>query len=193
VAFNPPIADNDIPSSAKWNTAGAAYDRSTSTVDVTSTTTLTSIYSKAIDAGHLSSDRTAHLVVRGDILNSTGSNRGWQMKVLFGATTLYDGTNASLMVSNAQRVPFILELWLSNKASASVQECQGRLTFGKNDEAAPTTGIGPMVALGFQGFPFGGTAAEDTASAKTLDIQVAPSANSASLSIRKKSALLELW
>jgi hypothetical protein len=192
VAFNSPIVDDEIPSSAKWNSAGAAYERSTSTVDVTSTTTLTSIYSKAIGAGHLSSDRTLHLVIRGDILNSTGANRGWQLKILFGATTVYDGTNASIMVSNAQRVPFILDLWLSNKASASVQECTGTLRLAKNDEIAPTTGLGALTTTS-QDIIFGGTAAEDTASAKTLDIQIAPSANSASLSIRKKSALLELW
>jgi hypothetical protein len=192
VAFNPPIADNDIPSSAKWNTAVALYDRNTTFVDVNTTAALTSVYSKAISAGHMSSDRILRCTISGNWLNNTSVNRGCQVQILLGATTLWDSTNASLGATSANRMPWRIQFEIANLGATNSQHMSGYIAFVDTAGGVAAAGLGP-IANGYGSiFSSNGPTAVDTASAQTLDVKIAPSASSASLSFRKYVATLEL-
>lgn len=188
-----PIAAAAVVTTAFLNDLSGVIDRSTSTVDVVSTAALTSIYTKSIAAGSMSTDRGLELWIGGDWLNNTGSNQGLRFQVIFGATTMFDITNASLGASNAARQPILIHLMLQNLGAANSQLLTGRIVIPDTSFGAATTGIGNLLTTSGSGQgTFGGTAAENTALATTLDIKVAPSAASASLSIRKKGAILQL-
>lgn len=198
MAFNPPIADNDIPSSAKWNTAVARYAAFTSTIDVVSSSSATAVLSQSIDAGHLSSDRLLRCTIIGDYLNNDGATRNLTLSIVFGATTLWADPFSSITNASTRR-PIRWTFEIANLGAANSQFMAG--VFWMGSSSAPTTGLGRTNGGNFtttmnadlqHNVSFAGSASEDTTTAKTLTVNVQHSASSANLSFRKRYALLEL-
>lgn len=201
MAANPPFTTGEIPSAAKWNTGAYVYDVSTSTVDVVSTVTETSVYSKSIGAGHLSNNRRLRLVLEGDTLINLGAST-LTLRCKFGGTAWFGAVTPSLGTA-AVRKNWTIELWLQNLGATNIQRAWG---YASNSApvAGSVAGIGDLgvapsgwlvsgTAGGFAPFGSNGTTmAIDTTLAQTLDVTVQWSASSASLSFRKTSALLEL-
>ena len=207
MAPNPPFVDNEIPSSAKWNTGVYVYDVNTTTVDVVSSTTETSIYSKSIGAGHLSTSRLLRVTIEGDALINSGTPT-LTLRCKFGATTWFGDVTATISTS-AVRQGWWLELYLQNLNATNVQRAWGRA--GSSPAVAGSVaGIGNLAANdgsgnpnanwltvpsvnGYSDFQSNGTTmAEDTTTAKTFDVTVQWDVNSASVSFRKFSAVMEL-
>lgn len=192
MAFNPPIVDDEIPSSAKLNSAVGLYERSTSAVDIVSSTTETDLYSKSIGAGHLSTDRALKLTLVGDYLNNTGSGRSMQLRIKFGATTLVDTGTTIVVASRTVRVPFAIEFTLANLGATNSQWLDGVIRLPINVTGTDfTTGLGngaPTSPV----LPMAGAAAEDSTVAATLAVTAQHSLANASLSIRKHYVTLEL-
>lgn len=191
MAFNPPFVDDEIPSSAKWNQAGGAYERSTSSVDIVSSVALTDLYSKTIMGGHLSSDRTLHVVLLGDYLNNSGGTSDLTLQVDFGGTTLWKDTDT--LVAGANRVPLLIGLFIKNLGVTNSQVMRGSVLMGYPGAGAPAVGIGKFDQSSMHAAPIGGSAAEDTTIDRTLVIKAQHSVSSASVSVRKLAVDLMLW
>lgn len=194
MAFNAPLVDDEIPSSAKWNTAVAVYDRNNTEIDVVNTVTETTVYSKSITAGHMSTDRTLRLELSGDYLNNSGATRDVRIRVKFGGTVIWND-DATFVVS-ANRRRWRIEVNITNLDAANSQDLDG--LFFASSATAPTNGIGEIdeapATTGKKVEVFGQSAdpAIDTSVAVTLAVTAENNAANASLSFRKKKAILYL-
>ena len=84
-----PFASGHILDAADVNDLTGILDRSTSTVDVVSTVTETTIYTFSVPANAMSTNRMLRLTMIGDVLNNDGTNRQFTVRIKFGATTMY--------------------------------------------------------------------------------------------------------
>jgi hypothetical protein len=132
------------------------------------------------------------------MLNNTGGNEGFTIKVEFHGGTMWQDTFS--IATDADRRAWAMLLWLANLGSASSQQLGGWVGF--SDATPPTFGLGNAHALFNSGSvvaagqtmstPIAGVATVDTSAGGILRVQCQPSINSASLSMRKKYGLLEL-
>lgn len=162
-----------------------------SQLDINNTAAETSIYSFSVPANTIPAIGYLRASIIGDILNSTGGSRTIQIKVKYGATTLYDGVTTGLGTT-AARHPFVIEVTLGNLGVTNSQFASLVVNIGNAN--APTTGIGSIGAgatvVSTSG---GGSAAEDSTTTLTLDITVTCSGvASANFSVRRQYASLEL-
>jgi hypothetical protein len=188
---NPPFVASEIPSSAKLNTLVGVYDRNTTEVDVVSSAAATSLYAPSIGAGHLSTNRMARMTILGDFLNNTGSNATFTLRVNVGGATAIDDLSNTIATSASRRafkiVAEVANLGATNSQFVSVRiHMSGSASAGAGtgDLASPTTEVLNNVMIA--------TTAQDSTLAMAFAVQVVLSSASASLSFRKKYALLEL-
>lgn len=173
---------------AEADTLTTILDRSHSTVDVTNTTTETSIYSKSIDANALGVNGGVRLFIAGDMLMNTAGTM--TLRVKLGSTTIL-ASNTFSLTAESVRGKWTLEIWFLNQGVANSQIMGTLFILAEQDAASweiSSLGGGSAGGLGGSGL---GTAAEDTTSARTLDVTAQWSATSASLSFRKEMAVLE--
>lgn len=172
--------------------AVTVLDRSTTDVDVVNTLSETAIHSVTIPANKLGTDKGVRLTILGDILNNSGANRNFTIKVKYGTTTLYEDTTATPLGADSARRAFFMSLTLSAKGATNSQLLCGLATI--SNRGAATTGTGKVdIMTNLNGFclTLEGTAAEDSTSAQTLQVTITwPTAHS-SLSWRKRYAVLE--
>lgn len=173
------------------------YDRVTTTVDVNTSTTETSIYTKSIAGNDMGTNRRLRLTMDGDYLHNNVAGDNIRLRIKFGGTTFYDtGAAWSFQgVTGAGRHPWTWVLNITNLGATNSQMLSGLIVTEQADRGAPTSGIGINSQGGVDQFvPHGistlGTI--DTTSAQTLDITVQWSASSANNSWRLRSAILEL-
>jgi hypothetical protein len=193
-----PFASGHLLAAADLNDLVGVYDRSSSVVDVNTTTTETSVYSKSIGAGHMSTDRMLRLTLKGTYLNNSGVGVQCRVRVKFGGVTIWDhDVNAFSTSATRRRIRLLLEI--QQKGTTSSQEVDG--IFSSSDAAAATAGLGTASGVTYgtgagshMHVPFGSNAdpAVDTTAARTLEVTVQHNVSSASVSFLKKSALLEL-
>lgn len=172
-------------------------DRSATSVDVVSTTTETSIYSKQINAGDMGVDRLLRLTVTGDYLHNNVAGDTISLRVKFGGTTFWGNTSNVGNLTAAARHPWGLVIHIANLGSPSSQYIYGWFISEVVDAAAPAiAGIGNALVRdnSLLSLPLGistlGTI--DTTVAQTLDVTAKWSASSANNSWRKRYATLEL-
>lgn len=190
MAGTPHVAGTVV-NAADLNDRVKIYDRATTEIDVNTTVTETTVYTKSIGAGHMSTDRMLRLTLLGDYLNNNAA-ANITLRVKLGATTLMDDITAVINTS-ATRRPFNLQVEIANLASASVQFAT--LLFVVGPLSGATTGIGDLANasdLGSTIMATNGTTAVATASAQTLVVTIQHNASSANQSFRRKYALLEL-
>jgi hypothetical protein len=204
MAANPPFADGEIPSSAKWNSLVGVYDRAVTAIDVVSSVTETPIYSKAVGAGHMSTDRMLRLSLVGDYLNDTGADRSFIFRVKFGGTTIFsNAADGLLMGPVALRRDFEFRVLIANLGATNAQF--SKLSLEVSSAIAATNGVGrttdtpgtstnTVLNTRYLSVPLGasGNHAIDTTAACTLEVTVQHPTSSASLSCRRKFAYLEL-
>lgn len=159
--------------------------------DVVNTAALTSILSQVIPAGLMGTKGRLRISVIGDWKNQSGGAAGTRLQVLFGGTTMMDGSN-NLGTSVANRAPWSLRFELGNLGVANAQFIEGRATFDDPSQAQLTTGMGTFTSAPTSGYEIGGSSAVDTALAQTLEIKLAPTAANANLSFRIFSWLVEV-
>lgn len=195
-----PFAAGHILTAADVNDLTGVYDRSTGAVDVTNTTTETDLFSKAITAAHLSSDRMLRLTLLGDVLNNTGGAVNMTLRVKLGGTTWYGDLIG--VAANATRQALRMVVELANRGATNVQ-------FGTVFVATGATAAGSVAGIGTLNGPMDGTGnwgtdagarlgmtngdiAIDTTADQALAVSVQWASASANLSFRKRYAILEL-
>jgi hypothetical protein len=192
-----PFASGHKLAAADVNDLVGVIDRSTSVVDVVSSTTETSVYSKVIAADAMSTDRMLRLTLKATYLNSTGGGVDITPRFKFGGTTHWGEAITLSSSATRRRIRWIVEI--ENLGATNVQEFEG--VFSTSDAAAASVaGIGNTTSAysgdvaGHLHILFGGSAALaiDTTAAQTLQLTVQHAASSANLSFRKFSAVLEL-
>jgi hypothetical protein len=188
MAPNPPFVVGENPTAAKLNTGVYVYDQSPSAVDVVSTATETTVYSKVIGAGHMSSDRTLHCTITAEYLNNTGANRDLTVRIKFGGTTHFG--HVGTFVSDPDRYSFPIAFSIQNLGAANVNFLQGWWGISGSPAAGSVAGVVQSGSPSW--FMSNGNMTIDTALAQTLEVTVQHSVSSASLSFRKKYANLEM-
>jgi hypothetical protein len=165
-------------------------DRSSAVVDVVNTAAETSIYSYTLPAGWLGGEDWAlRLTMAGDYLNNSGGSRILTLRVKLGGTTLYADATAANVASSTRRA-WRLELGLTRRAGTDGQQLLYGLV-GFSSSAAADTGIGDIGAAAVLAHPIVGEAAESLASAKVFQVTLQHPAAHASLSWRRRWAMLE--
>lgn len=198
-----PIAATTVVTAAFLNDLTGVYDRTAAALDIVSSGAETTLYSKTVTGGHMSTNRMLRLTLVGDYFNNSAATRTLQLKVKFGGTTIFDdtaGDAVNAITVSAARRPLILQLWLGNQGATNAQFLGGFVSIGQPGGA--TTGIGDLAQMtlgsgsgtnqAFLPITSDGVAALDTTTDKLLDITVTHSAANASLSVRRQYAVLEL-
>lgn len=165
-------------------------ERSTAAVDVVNTAASTNLYSVSLAANSMSIDRMVRVTVLGDYLNNTGSSQTLSLAVVLNATIMWQDLTTATIPTDVDRRPFVMEFYVANVASASVQILRGTFWLGAA-VAGSGAGIGDIDGSLLTSV-FGGSAAENTALARTLSFSAQHGAANANLSIRKTYALTEL-
>lgn len=190
------------PTLAQLRTLGAVtvYDRATTTVDVASTLAETSIYSKSVTGGDMSTNRMLRLTCFGDYLHNNVAGDSIRLKVKFGGTTFFDDTDNLNAAAITTRQPWVWDVLVANLGATNSQMITTKLSV--SGSTALTAGIGSLEDIfrsgatggGFQGGVGGIStlATIDTTAASTLDVTVQWSASSANNSWRMRYSVLEL-
>jgi len=158
------------------------------TLDVVNTTNPTSLYNFTIQEYALGTNKAARVTVLCDYLNNSGAARTFTLRVLFGGAIWYEDVSISLGVSTARRAIGII-VWVGAANSVSSQVLHGSLTI--SSPTAPTTGYGDIGANVFSS-QFGGNPTQDGTLFNSIDVTILHSVANASLSMRRRFAMIEL-
>ena len=160
----------------------------TGVIDVANTTTETDLVGAVITAGAMGTDRCVRCTILGDYLNNTAAAQDLTLKVKLGSATLYACTRSTS--GDATRGGVRITVHLANQGGTAVQVGDVELRIG--DETAPTTGTGSFGtprAFGNEALAAGTV---DTTVNQTLGVTITHGVASASLSLRRTYALLEI-
>lgn len=126
-----------------------------------------------------------------DYINNSGGAATLTLRIKFGATTLWGSVTGSL-ASSAVRRAVDLSFVLVNLGATNSQGLGGHV--GMSDAAGGSVaGFGSMTsAPNVVPRPIGGVSAEDTTSAKTLDVTAQHSVANVAIDIRVRGVTLEL-
>lgn len=181
---------------SKLSNVPYVYDRVTTGVDVQTSTTETSIYTKSITGNDMGTNRMLRLIVLGDYLHNNVAGDTLTLRIKFGGTTFYAKSADFNTSVGAARHPYRLDLRVANVGATNSQMIEGSLPVEFASASAPTTGIGawasPSNPLLISDLGIGTLGTIDTTTAQTLDVTVQWSASSANNSWRMRYAVLEL-
>jgi hypothetical protein len=188
-----PFASGHVLAAADVNDLVGLLDRSTSSVDVVSTTTATSIYDLAVAAAAMSTNRILRLTILGDYLNNNATAtfilriRDTVAGVLLNQTSNSIGTSAD-------RRPFRIVIEIQNLGVTNSQLISAHVQLG-GVGGSGIIGIGNMATAPnseILNHVIGSTATLDTTVARTLQVTIEHNASSANQSFRKRAAWAEL-
>jgi len=158
-------------------------DRDLDQVDVENTTDASSLYSHSIPADTLGATGGARLLLSGDMLVAvTGT---YTIAVKFGTTTIFTSTTQD-MADSANRRNWGMIVQFMNSATNAQKWIAFYYIMDATADAFSISGGDVRQGIGL------GSSSEDTTSARTLDVIATWSTASASLSMRKEMAILEL-
>jgi len=163
------------------------YDVNYTDVDVVSTATETTVYSKTITGGDMGANGSLELLVLGDHMMNNSTLDTVTLRVKWGGSTVFTGSGGTNTI-NANRDGSGVHLWIVNKGSTSSQIMVCGMAVGMVTGGA--TGSVGRGGVGIGGLP--ATAAVDTTSSQTLQVTAQWSAASANNSWRKRLAILYL-
>ena len=172
---------------ATWVTPSDVSSDGNGSTSVTNTTTETDLFGSAISIGAnaLNANGIAIIHASGTYLNNTAGGQTIRLKIKLGATTIWDSTGPPLL-NSANTRGWSIWICIKNNGATNAQLLSGGLGISE-PAAAPTAGTGPITGLGSSTSAAianpGGTAAEDTTSAKTVAFTVIHGAASASLTM----------
>lgn len=164
-------------------------NRVTNTVDVVNTAVDTSIFSYVVPGNLLALNRSLRVTLLCDYIANSGTPT-LTMKLLYGATTLWNSNASAVLGANAARGGIFIQFILQNKGATNSQQAMGTMILPSRTIAA-TTGVGGINSTTYNA-SFYGTSAEDSTLAKTLDFHVQWSAANATYSFRCYGAIVEL-
>ncbi|MPZ13752.1 MAG: hypothetical protein GEU73_04910 [Chloroflexi bacterium] len=157
----------------------------TSTTQVVNTTTETDLYSESIAGGDAEAGTVYRLWATGDVLNNSGGEVTYTLRVKFGTTTVLESA-AIGYGDSANRAEWLLDVVLY-AVSPSAQRLSGHFvpSASQGQSWDQITGVVPRQLVGY------GTATEDTSTAKTLAFTVEMGTANANADMRLHAAVLE--
>lgn len=175
------------------------YDRSPAAVDVVNTTTETSIYSKLIAAGQMSSDKMLRLTIHGDYLHNNVAGDQLTFRVKFGGAThvafSFGGSFGNVTGSTRQAWKATVEV--NNLGATNSQTVSVVAHAVRANQAPPAAGVGGVYdsintggAIGAAGITTLGSI--DTGQQQTLEVTAQWDTASTNNSFNKRIATLEL-
>ncbi|KKN15879.1 hypothetical protein LCGC14_0981720 [marine sediment metagenome] len=166
-----------------WEPSSGLLDRDLDQVDVENTTDASSLYSHSIPGNTLGATGGARLLLSGDMLVAvTGT---YTIAVKFGTTTIFTSSTQD-MADSANRRNWGMVIEFMNSATNAQKWIALMHTMNATADTFPIGGADIRQGIGL------GSSSEDTTSARTLDVIVTWSTASASLSMRKEMAIMEL-
>jgi len=167
----------------------ALHGRDATTVDVTNTTSETTVFSYAVPANELGTARKLRCEMGGDYLNNNGVAPTVRLRIKYGGTTIFDDTVA-VSSTSATRRPWYLTFSLCANGAAGAQSLFGFMLLGSAGGA--TAGIGDIDTDEVETMaPFFNTAAIDSTVSQTLEVTATWSTAATTLSFRRFHAGLE--
>lgn len=170
---------NDGSGGLSWSSAGSGAnilkDTSTGTAGPNNTVSETTVYSYSLAGGTLGTNGVVNVRIAGIGLNS-GSARTVIIKVKYGSTTMIT-THAESLANNATQFGWTLDVDLYANAATNAQKCSMKFV----SEIQTSNGATEAII-------YTGTAAEDSTTAKTIDITMTLSAATASFYFTKEMA-----
>jgi len=155
-----------------------SLDTDSSAVSVSNTITETTIYSYTVSANELGTNKIVNGIIQGTYLNNSGANRTVRVRVKYGATTILDKTSGNL-AANASTGNFQIQFYLANQNATNVQEAYMICSFES----------GANVSVNFDDR---GVAAIDSTSSQSLVVTVTLSAATATQTLLKRLATLNM-
>lgn len=155
------------------------------TIGVSSTAEQT-LCSLTVPAGALGTAGKCVLELVGDITNNSGGSNNYQLKIKFGATTVYDKTSS--FATGTQPRPLVIRVHLCALGATNLQRLTTELYHGYLLTA--TVGNGDWGDFNGRAFTMQGSAAEDSTAAKALAVTVQNSVSNANINWRLYSAKL---
>jgi hypothetical protein len=150
------------------------------------TTSEVTIYTFAVPANTLGTDKVLRLEVQGDLLNNTGATVTWTIRVKWGGTTIASFAPTNVTTSAARRA-----WWLSVKLAAgnatNVQRAMTRIDLSEAHANGTVTGPNLHTVLGRHD-----ALAVDSTAQQTLEVTVQHSAAGLNYSTIMQAATLEL-
>lgn len=153
-------------------------DTDSAAVTVSNTTAETSIYSYSLPANTLGTEGILRIVVSGTYLNNSGANRTQTVRFKYGGTTMINVTSGNIATS-ATTGTFTYTFYLMAHGATNVQQAW----FTGTHES----GTGVKVIL-----DDGGTAAVDSTSSQTIDVTVDSSAATATQTLIRRLATINM-
>jgi hypothetical protein len=154
-------------------------------VDITSTTE-TDLFRYNVPGGTLGTDKTIWVHLHGTYTNNSGSARTFILRTKYGGTTIFDDGSISIPTNASDRA-WSLDAYLTARGSAGSEILYGSITLSAGSGA--TAGIGDLTINDTLSSAFGGSATEDSTSAKDFALTYTAS-GSATLRIMWSMAVL---
>lgn len=159
--------------------------RGSTVVDVVNTVTETAIFTTSIPGNLLLTTLGLRLKLIGDYLNNSGGASNLEIKVKYGATTIFD-TGVISMSAGATRRVVDLEFMMVAQNATNAQVSKGTLQIG-----ATGTVAGVAASSAFYFIAAHNSIAEDSTAAKTFQVTVQHGTAASTISGRHIGATLE--
>lgn len=174
--------------------ANGVLDRQVALQTVVNTTTETAVYTFAVPANTLSTNRTIHLSLIGDLINNTGATPTYTVRVKYGATTIFQGAVQTL-ASSASRAAIVLDVELTAANATGAQRAKSFLWLG-NGNGANTGGVALDLGDGTSNvnarYAIHNAVAEDSTASKNLVVTYQMSAANAAADLRAHTVYTEI-
>lgn len=183
---------------ARTGSAALIY-RKASIKDVVSTASATDLFNGeiTIGAGAMSTNKTVRIFAAGDYLNADGAARTVTIDLLLGGTSIWTSILNAGLINTGSRRGWMMEAWINNTGATNAQFTNGFFVWGQEgvgdfDTLEDTTAQLDSADYRITPFSLATVTAVDTTAARALVLNCTHSASSANLSMRLKSALVEV-
>lgn len=180
------LTTNGSGAAPTWEIPSPSYDRDVAEAEVVNTTTETTVYTKTVAGGTLSTLRMLRLSAVGSYLNSSGAARNVTVRVKYGNTVIARG-NFTAIATAGDRYPVPMDVDLMGGGATNAQRAKGVILLGG---AGSNAGVGQDA--GQSSYSSHDTCAEDSTADKALAVSVEHSAAHASLSFILRTVNVEL-
>lgn len=160
-------------------------DSDMSTVTVTNSSAVTTIYTYQVPANLLQTQGAIRVELAGTYVNNSGASRTLDVQVLYGGTVMWSDTSG-LIGTSADTYGWRLYVLLAGAGSSSAQKMAG--SFGISGSGPATNGYGDFGTNEAVTTNFGGTAAQNSKLKKAFLVRVKHSLANASLTLVKDFA-----
>lgn len=172
--------------------ANGVLDRQVALTTVVNSVTETAVYTYAVPANTLSTNRTIHLSLIADYLNNSGGALTYTVRVKYGATTIFQLADGGI-AGSASRSPILLDVELTAANATGAQRAKGFIAIGN---LASVSGVSNAITDGTSAtnvaFAIHNAVAEDSTASKNLVVTFQMSGANAAADMRAHTVYTEV-